>query len=266
MRPNFAGNFPQFCCQWQKALFPILLVVAVWPSGCNNTCFTFISNPSSGTLKIVAGDANRACKLTPVSGTVRLVVQTIPRCTSCPESSRIRHIFVSIRGIDVHESLMPDDGSPDWQELAPQLANRPLQIDLLSPIGTQITEGPLQEIATIPAGVYRQVRVRFADDALASNRLQGESGCAGVGSNCVVMADNTVRPLLFDTASPELRITTERIPAASLVILPDIDTDLVIELKPVWTFPGRGDMRLFPMLIGSAKVNRTEVRELAPGS
>jgi putative PIN family toxin of toxin-antitoxin system len=147
---------------------------------------------------------------------------------------------------------------PDDDKLAPQLANRPLQIDLLSPIGDRITEEPLEEIATIPTGVYRQVRVRFADDALASNRLQGESGCAGVGSNCVVMADNAVRPLLFDTASPELRITTERIAASFLVILPDIGTDLVIELKPVWTLPGRGEMRLF--LCSSVAQRLTEPR------
>jgi hypothetical protein len=100
--------------------------------------------------------------------------------------------------------------------------------------------------------------MRFADDALARNRLQGESACAGEGSNCVVMVDNTVRPLLFGTASRELRITTERIAAASLVILPDIGNDLVIELNPVWTFSGRGDMRLFPMLTGGAKVDRVE--------
>src|SRR5262249_56046971 len=166
--------------------------------------------------------------------------------------SRIKHIFVTIRGIDVHEGLVPDDSKPDWQELVPQLANEPRQIDLLSPIGDGMIEEPLEEIVTIPAAVYRQVRVRLADDALPRNRLQGKSACAGAGSNCVVMEDNTVRPLLFDTASPELRITTERIAAASLVILPDMSNDLVIELKPVWTFSGGRDTRLFPMLIGSA--------------
>ena len=258
MRLIFAENIPQFCCHLRKVLFPILLLFAVWPSGCNNSCFIFISNPSSGTIVFGAGDTNRACKLTTASATVRLVILAVPRCTFCPESSRIKHIFVGIRGIDVHESLMPDDGSPDWQELVPQLANQPRQIDLLSPIVDQTTEEPLEEIMTIPAGVYRQVRVRFADDVLARDRLQGETACAGAGSNCVVMADNTVRPLLFDTASPELRITTETIAAASLVILPDSGTDLVIELKPVWTFSGRGDMRLFPVFIGSAKVHRVE--------
>jgi len=160
---------------------------------------------------------------------------------------------------------MADDGSPDWQELAPQLANQPRQIDLLSPIADQTTEEPLEQIMTIPAGVYRQVRVRFADDVLARNRLQGETACAGAGSNCVVMGDNTVRPLLFDTASPELRITPERMAAASLVIVSGVGNDLVIELKPIWTLSGRGGMRLSPMLIGSAKVDRVEDRELGVG-
>ena len=255
MRLIFAESIVQFCYRWRKALFPVLLLFVAWPSGCNNTCFTFISNPSSGTLRIGVGD----CKLRPASATVRLVVQGIQPCTSCPASSRIRHIFVSIRGIDVHEGLMPDAGSPDWQELAPHLAKEPLQIDLLSATGDRATKEPWEEIVTIPAGVYRQLRVRFADDAVGRrNPFQRESTCAGASANCVVMEDDTVRPLLFDTASPELRITPERIANASLLILPDIRTDLVIELKPVWTFSNRGDMRLLPMLVGSAKIDRVE--------
>jgi hypothetical protein len=254
MRLIFAESILQFCNRWRETLFPVLLLFAVWLSGCGDTCFAFISNPSSGSLKIGVG----GCKLTPASATVRLMVQGVQRCTSCPASSRIRHIFVSIRGIDVHEGLTPDAGSPDWQELAPHLAKQPLQIDLLSASGDQVTKEPLEEIVTVPAGVYRQLRVRFADDAVGRIPLYRESPCGGASANCVVMDDDTVRPLLFDTASPELRITPERIANGSLLILPDIDTDLIIELKPVWTFSNRRDVRLLPILIGSAKMDRVE--------
>jgi len=263
MRLIFARNFLQLSCDRQKVLFSILLLFAVWPTGCS-TCFTFVSNPSTGTINISAGDGRPACGLTPAHGTVRLMVERVPLCSSCPESSpRIRHIFVSIQGIEVHESLMPADGSPEWQELAPQLATQPLQVDLVRGIDGQDEREPLAEIVTAPAGIYHQVRVRFADDVHAKDPRQGESGCRDAGSNCVVMSDDTVRPLLFGTASPELRITPERIAAGSLLILPDVGSNLIIEMKPVWSWvlSESGDVRQIPRLIGNARVERVGLKE-----
>src|SRR5262249_50577389 len=163
MRLTLAKNFLQVSCDRQKVLFPTLLLFAVWPAGCSSTCFTFVSNPSTGTIIIAAGDGRPACGLTTAHGTVRLMVERVPLCSSCPESSpRIRHVFVSIQGIEVHESLTPADGSPEWQELAPQLATQPLQVDLVRGIDGQGEREPLAEIVTAPAGIYHQVRVRFA--------------------------------------------------------------------------------------------------------
>ena len=59
MRLIFARNFLQLSCDRQKVLFSILLLFAVWPTGCS-TCFTFVSNPSTGTINISAGDGRPA--------------------------------------------------------------------------------------------------------------------------------------------------------------------------------------------------------------
>jgi len=80
------------------------------------------------------------------------------------------------------------------------------------------------------------VRLRFVPNKSSiDDRLPEKYAGASVGFNCVVMADGRIRPLLPDGAAPELRITSNRI-EASLSIPPDIDTDLVIELKPVWAW------------------------------
>src|SRR6266849_4664860 len=186
-------------------------------------------------------------------------------CSSCSESDRIQHIFVSIRGIEVHPNTTANDDSPDWQELAPQLAQQPLQVDLVRGTADRNAREALGEIVVIPAGIYRQVRLRFVPHQSATeDQLPEKNACGSVGFNCVVMADGHIQPLLLDGGSPELRIMSDRIEGASLFTPPDTDTDLVIELKPVWVWFSSADegVRLLPALIGSAKVGRIEFDEL----
>jgi Domain of unknown function (DUF4382) len=243
----------------------LLLAVSVFGislTGCNNTCFIFTSNPPTGTINIKAGDAKPACTLTTANGTVRVLTHTVSTCNSCSTSSRIAHIFVSLRGIEVHPSAIADEDSPDWQELmAPKFVAQPLQVDLKSGTADQGAGKPLGEMTEVPAGIYRQVRLRFeANQPATGDQLLEKNACGSAGFNCVVMADGHILPLLLDGDSPELRITSDRITSASLLIPPDTDTDLVIELKPVWAWFSSADegVRLLPALTGNAKVERVE--------
>jgi hypothetical protein len=116
----------------------------------------------------------------------------------------------------------------------------------------------------IPAGIYRQVRLRFVPNQLQTDdRLPEEDAC-GNGVFSDVMTDGRIQPLQLDGGSPEIRITSDRIEGGSLLIPPDTDTDLVIELKPVWGWFSSADegVRLLPVLTGSAKVGRIEFDEL----
>lgn len=243
----------------------VVLFLAAGSTGCNNVCFTFASNPPTGTIGIKAGDPQPACTLTKATGAIRLVVQTIPMCSACPESSRIQHFVVSIRGIDVHGSSTAGNDSPDWQELAPQFATQSLQVDLVRGTANRGNRELLGETVAIPAGLYHQVRVRFAPNVPATeDRLPENNVCGNAGFNCVVMADGTVQPVLFDSGSPELRITSEKIVGGALLVLPDIGSDLVIEMKPVWSWTSsvNRDIRLVPALTGIARVEPVESDEL----
>ena len=244
----------------------VVLLLAAGSTGCN-TCFSFTSNPPTGTIGIKAGDPQPACTLTKATGAIRLAVQTIPMCSACPESSRILHLVVSIRGIDVHGSATAGNDSPDWQELAPQFATQPLQVDLVGGAANRGTRERLGGIVAVPVGLYHQVRVRFAPNVpTTEDRLPENNVCGNAGFNCVVMADGTVQPLLFDSGSPELHITSERIVGGALLVLPDIDSDLVIEMKPVWSWAWASsvnrDIRLLPALTGNARVEQVESDEL----
>jgi len=246
--------------------FPAGLLFVVWLTGCNNTCFTFTSNPPTGTVVIKASDPSPTCTLTKAHGAVRFEMETEPTCSSCAGLGHVQHIFVSIRGIEVHPNTASDDDSPDWQELLhPDFLKHPLQVDLVRGTADRGAREPLGEIVAIPAGIYRQVRLRFVPNQPATDdRLPEKNACGSVEFNCVVTADGRIQPLQLDGGSPEVRITSDRIEGASLLIPPDTETDLVIELKLVWAWFSSADqgVRLLPVLNGSAKVGRIEFDEL----
>lgn len=249
---------------WNAPLGAALLV-AVGLAGCGTTCFSFTSNPSAGMIQIKASDASTACRLTRVNGAVRVKVQTTPVCSACPESGRVQHIFVVIRGIAVHPSAIADSNSPDWEELLPaELVKQPLQVDLLGGTTEQNAQQPLGEEVPIPAGTYRQVRLYFApDQSITDDHLPEQNGCGGGRINCIVMADGRIQPLLLDSNSPEL-ITADKIKGGILLVPPGIGSDLVIELTPVWSwYSSGGGVRPVPSLKASARVERgaLDVRE-----
>src|SRR6266478_6236659 len=216
---TFVENTRTLCHNcWNLPFCPTLLF-ALWLTACNNTCFTFTSNPPTGTISIKASDPSPTCTLTKANVAVRVETHIDPKCTSCSGSRRIQHIFLSIRGIEVHPSTTAEDDSPDWQELLPpELLKQPLQVDLVGGTADRSAREPLGEIVTIPAGIYRQVRLRIVPNQLETNaRLLERNACGTVGFNCVVTADGRIQALLFDGASPELHIASDRIEGASLL-------------------------------------------------
>jgi hypothetical protein len=212
MALTLAKNSRARCSHVSKFLLLAVPLFGISLTGCNNTCFLFTSNPSTGTINIKAGDPKRACTLTTANGTVRVLTHTVSTCNSCSTSSRIAHIFVSLRGIEVHPRAIADDASPDWQELlAPEFVAQPLQVDLISGTADRGAGKPLGEMTKVPAGFYRQVRLRFAaNQPVKGDPLLEKNACGSAGFNCVVMADGHILPLLLDGDSPELRITSDR--------------------------------------------------------
>jgi uncharacterized protein DUF4382 len=161
MRLTLAENARHLWHNCWNIPFHAALLLAVWVTGCSNTCFTFNSNPPTGTIGIKASDPSPSCTLAKANGAIRLQIDAEPACSSCAGSVNVQHVFVTIRGIEVHPSMMADDDPTDWQRLAPQLAKQPLQVDLVRDTADQDARELLGEIVTLPAGIYRQLRVRF---------------------------------------------------------------------------------------------------------
>jgi Domain of unknown function (DUF4382) len=248
----------------QNFLLPVALLFGLLLIGCNDACFTFTSNPPTGTINVKAGDPKPTCMLTKANGAVRVLTRIAPTCGSCSPSSRIAHLFVSLRGIEVHPSAVADDTSADWQELMQQASDQPSQLDLVSAAGSG-TRLQLGEFVAIPADAYRQVRLRFAaEHRTLDNSGPGESACGGMGFNCVVLEDGRTYPVLFDGAASELRIRSERLANGLLLIPPDSNSNLVIEINVAWALAStEGEGRRFlPVLVGRASVERPSIERV----
>jgi hypothetical protein len=243
---------------WTSLLLAFLFF-GILPAGCGNSCFVFISNPPTGTVIVKAGDSKSSCMLTTASGNVRVLMHTVSTCSSCPTSSQIAHIFVSLRGVEIHSVASADDASPDWQELMPKPPGQPLQFDLMSAATTRDVRLPLGEVIAIPADSYRQLRVRFVPNHPSpGDPVPEQNSCGGTGFNCVVLANGRTYRLFFDAVQPEVHIGSERMAGGSLLIFPDSDSNLVMEFKIDWflgTIAGEG-VHLLPVLISSASIER----------
>jgi hypothetical protein len=252
-----------WCRYVWKGLLLELPLLGISLTGCNDTCFTFTSNPPTGTVNIKAGDPKPTCMLTKANAAVRVLTHTASRCESCPPPTRIAHIFVNLGGIEVHPSAIADDASPGWQVLMQQLPGEAPRFDLVG-VESGGVPLPLGEVATIPADAYRQVRLRLAPDQRTSNDFgPEESACGGTAFNCVVLEDGRAFPLLFHDALPVLRITSASLAGAFLLIPPDSNSNVVIEFSVTWTLTskvGEG-RRLLPVLSGSASVERRPAEE-----
>jgi len=225
---RFAGAFDG-AIRW--AFFSAVIVGSAALAGCTNFCFVGVANNGNGTVGISAGNPPPACSLNQANGNVRVLALKSPACEACTASARVEHVFVTLRGIQLHPSSLADSDSADWVDLIPALKSAPRQIDLMGGAVPEI----LSEGAAIPAGNYRQVRLQFlAQDSTASGGEEFSSidACGKARSNCIVMADGLVAPLHFAGPEPELRINGTRLTDDPLVVSPDARIDLLLRLQP----------------------------------
>ncbi len=204
-----------------------VLLFSLVCTGCGNSCFIFVSNPSSGTL--VAGGSS--CSLSAATGTVRLQLNSsLPAAE--PSSPCVPHIFISLRGIEAHTSALTDENSSGWQELAPNLVKQPLQVDLMARTNDPSSPSLFGE-AVVPDGVYTQVRLQLVPNQPAAGEpIPEKNACGSASFNCIVATDGSIRPLVLDEGDVQIRIPPENIAGGFFYVLPDTNTDLTIQFNP----------------------------------
>ena len=243
------------CCA--VALFTTVI------SGCGNSCFVGFSNNGNGGIIVKAGNPPPACSLPQINGAMSVLVLKPLVCEFCGGPGP-QHVFVTLRAVQLRSSAIGEPASSDWLEIAPRLADEPLQIDLIG--------GPVPEVlvdnAAIPAGTYHQVRLRFLPDSQPdAARLRSQNPCGEAYRNCIVMADGRIDQLGW-SADPDVLLTADTVPNGALVVPPDAKTDLLLSLELSEMLYSSGTEPLKPraFLVGRAAARQPLVGQSAPAA
>jgi hypothetical protein len=226
-----------------RSVFLAVLPLCLANSGCNSCYAGFWNGNQSG-----VAFSNTSCPLTKATGAVTFQMKESSAPTS-PSSAfpsplastrDAQHIFVTLRGIEAHPSTTADKDSPGWEELAPDLAAHPMQVDLLAlNVDSRLLglSTSANVPATIPADEYRQLRLRLAPfNPTADDVLPESNACGSVGWNCIIFANHSVRPLEFEGATEEFHITPETGTENIFRVLPNDAIHLAIEFDPASSF------------------------------
>jgi hypothetical protein len=193
-------------------------------------------------------------------GTVNVSLSDPPSCKAPSGMTTIApgsfsHVYVTIRSVQAHTSATADDSTPGWQELAPQLANAPQQIDLFAAAQTNCVLAQLGS-AQLPAGNYQQIRLLLVSNTpAASDAVPAQNACAGHGYNCVVLSDNTtIEQLdLSSQANTGLKIPPGQVLGGPIQVQAGQSIDLNIDFNACASIvqQGNGVYRLKPALTAS---------------
>jgi Domain of unknown function (DUF4382) len=239
--------------------FPFFLILAaLGVAGCGTTCIQGFFNPGGG---VRVTSPSTSCPVPTVMGAMNAVALTMPACENCSAATRVEHLFVTVRSIQLRAGPTIGADSPEWVELAPPLADEPKQIDLISASRSEV----LVEKAAVPAGNYDQLRVRFssasggtAESPDTAEEPLTKDACGVTRSNCIVTADGRVQLLRFPGAASELVIPLGAAQSHALLVLPDSTIDVRLRLHPQLTVASTTEgLKVQYLLTGKAEAVRS---------
>jgi hypothetical protein len=185
----------------------------------------------------------------PAMGTVTVSLSDPPSCK--PPNGHFEHVYVTVRSVQAHISATAGDDAGGWQELAPQLASAPMQIDLFSKANTNCVLAQLGS-ASLPVGSYQQIRLLLVSNSpTAGAPVPSPNACAGNGFNCAVLDDGTIHELLLSSQdNTGLKIPPGQILGGPIQVAAGQSVDLNIDFNACASIvrQGNGKYRLKPTL------------------
>lgn len=194
-------------------------------------------------------------------GTIVVSLSDPPSCM--PPNGSFTHVFITVRSVQAHIDPRADDNSSGWQELAPQLASQPMQIDLFSTPQTNCVLAQLGS-ASLPAGSYQQIRLLLvSNNPTGGAAIPTSNACAGNGFNCVVLSDNSIHELqLSSQDNTGLKIPPGQIVGGPIEVAAGQSVDLNIDFNACASIvlEGNGTYRLKPTLTaGQVSANNSGI-------
>jgi hypothetical protein len=183
------------------------------------------------------------------TGSINVSLTDPPSCAF--PNGNFTHVYITVRSVQAHMSATADDNSPGWQELAPQLVNQPMQIDLFAAGSNTCLLTTLGSNTALPAGNYQQIRLLLVANSGGNGPTPGTNNCNGQGFNCVVLHDGSIHELdLSSQANTGLKIPPGQIVGGPISVGAGQDVDLNIDFNACASIiqEGNGQYRLKPVL------------------
>jgi hypothetical protein len=182
-------------------------------------------------------------------GTVNTSISDPPSCKN--PNGNFSHVWITVTSVQAHIDPNATDSSSGWQELAPQLATAPMQIDLFSTAQTNCVLAQLGS-ASLPVGSYQQIRlILLPNSPAAGAAVPTTNACAGDGYNCAVLTDSSIHELdLSSQANTGLKIPPGQIVGGPIQVTAGQSVDLNIDFNACASIlvEGNGQYRLKPTL------------------
>jgi Domain of unknown function (DUF4382) len=211
-------------------------------------CFLAVA-VAAGTIAGCGGGNSSA----PMSGmaTVNVSISDPPSCKN--PNGNFSNVWITVRGVEANINASASESDPGWQELAPQLASAPMQVDLFSTTQTNCVLAQLGTTTSLPAGSYQQIRLLLVSNSpAASDNVPSSNACAGHGYNCVILSsDGSIHQLdLSSQANTGLKIPPGQILGGPLQVSAGQSVDLNIDFNACASIlqEGNGQYRLKPVL------------------
>src|SRR5216683_3839139 len=195
--------------------------------------FLLVSVMAVVAMIIVSCGGNSSSLQGPTMGTVLVSISDPPSCM--PPNGHFTHVYVTVRSVQAHTSATADDNSAGWQELAPQLASAPMQIDLFSKPDTTCVLAQLGS-ASLPVGNLQQIRLLLLSNTPAAGAaVPAPNACAGNGFNCVVVDNggaSTIHELVLSSQDETgLKIPPGQIMGGPIEVAAGQSVDLNIDFN-----------------------------------
>lgn len=167
----------------------------------------------------------------PPTGSARVSISDPPKCRF--PNGEFRHVYVTIRSVQAHVSTLATESSAGWQELATQLVQQPIQVDLLALPTNGCTLATLGSNPALPTGDYQQIRLLLVSNNPGLNDPRPASNaCGSAGFNCVVLSDNSIHPLdLSSQANTGLKVPPGQVLGGPIRVTEGSAVDLNIDVN-----------------------------------
>jgi hypothetical protein len=215
------------------------------------TGILIVSLASAIALMVTCSGTTTPMQTNNAMGTINVSMSDPPSCAG--SSGTFAHVFITVQSVMAHTSATADANSTGWQELAPQLATQPMQIDLFSTAQTNCVLAQLGS-AQLPAGNYQQIRlILLSNTPGAGSATPNTNACAGNGFNCVVLNNSTGTIHELQLSSQDetgLKIPPGQIVGGPIQVTAGQSVDLNIDFNACASIivQGNGQYRLKPTL------------------